>query len=165
MGPVVHVAVSFGIGAAVWVGGGSPMSIPVAVAAGVLPDLDHLIDFLDSKDQGRRQHMLRPFHAWEYLIIASIVGLGFYSDGLFVVAVLGYLSHLAIDQLANQVHPLAYSLAYRASKGFHRRHLTPRLFQRRAELPQEQMPLWGRLEPSLWRLITRNRVKSDAPPR
>ena len=53
MGPLVHTAVSLSIGTAAWVGGASPLAVPVAVAAGVLPDLDHVLDFCRVIGAGR----------------------------------------------------------------------------------------------------------------
>ncbi len=144
---------SLSIGAAAWVGGGSPLAVPVALAAGVLPDLDHLVDYIDSKDEGWKRHMFRPFHAWEYFFLASIVALAFYSNQLFLIAILGYLSHIAIDQFANRVHPLAYTLTYRVLKGFRRRELTPHLFEPRYRMTQQPIPFWARMEPSVWKLV------------
>lgn len=159
MGPIVHATVSLTIGVAVWVGGGSPLAVPVALAAGVLPDLDHVIDYLDSKDAGWQRHMFRPFHAWEYFFLASIVALAFYSNQLFLVAIFGYLSHIAIDQLGNRTHPLAYTLTYRVFKGFRRRVLTPHLFDPGYRIERQPMPNWARLDPTLWKIVVavRNR--------
>ncbi|MDA0735326.1 MAG: hypothetical protein O2860_12225, partial [Chloroflexi bacterium] len=134
-------------------------ALPVALAAGVLPDLDHVIDYLDSRDDGWKRHMFRPFHAWEYLLLASIVALAFYSNQLFLVAIFGYLSHIAIDQLANRAHPLAYTLTYRIMKGFRRRELTPHLFEPRYRMARQPMPFWARLEPTLWKLVVAVRNK------
>ena len=159
MGPIVHATVSIGIGATAWAGGGSPLAVPVALAAGVLPDLDHLLDYFDSRDAGRRRHMFRPFHAWEYCLLASIVALAFYSNQLFLVAIFGYLSHIAIDQVSNRVHPLAYTLTYRVLKGFRRRELTPHLFAPGYRMDRQPKPNWAMLEPTLWRILVsvRNR--------
>ena len=157
MGPLGHTVASVGIGAAVWAFTGPLWAIPVAFAAGVLPDVDHLIDFLDSRDNGRRRHMFRPLHGWEYFLVSLVIVLAFYSGPLFWAAVLGYLSHLVIDQITNRTHPLAYSIIYRAMKGFRRRHLTPAHFDGSYVPSERPVPLWGRLEPSLWRLLTRLR--------
>jgi len=159
LGPIVHATVSLSVGVTAWAVGGSPLAVPVSVAAGVLPDLDHLIDYLDSLDAGRPRHMFRPFHAWEYVFLASIVALGLYSNQLFLVAVLGYLSHIAIDQLSNPVHPLAYTLTYRVFKGFRRRALTPHMFDPSYWRVQQSKPYWAILEPTLWKIVVavRNR--------
>jgi hypothetical protein len=124
-------------------------------------DVDHLIDFFDSRDERWNRHMFRPFHAWEYFLAALALLLLVWPDTLFLAAILGYLSHLVIDQLTNRVHPLAYSLAFRASKGFRRRHLTPFLFDGSYKIPKTPRPLWGRLEPSLWRLVTKLRGEEN----
>ena len=161
MGPVGHTVASVGLGALVWTTTGSTLAIPTAVAAGVLVDLDHLIDFFDSKDEGRNRHMFRPFHAWEYFLAALVLLLLSWPDPLFLAAVLGYLSHLVIDQFTNRVHPLAYSIAFRASRGFRRQYLTPFLFDESFKMPKTPRPLWGRVEPSLWRLVTKLRGEED----
>ena len=158
MGPIGHTVASAGVGAIAWYTTGSPLAIPVALGTGVLVDLDHVTDIFDSEDQGHNRHMFRPFHAWEYLLVALVVLLGFSLHPLFVVAFFGYLSHLLLDQLANRVHPMAYFIAYRAAHGFRRRHLSPYIFSESYRpLDDESIPLWGRLEPSLWRLVTRIR--------
>ena len=159
LGPLGHSVLSAGVGTAVWASTDSLLAIPVAFAAGILPDLDHVTDFFDSRDEGRNCHMLRPFHAWEYFVASLVVVLAFYSGPLFWAALLGYLGHLALDQTANRTHPLAYFIIYRASKGFRRRHLTPHIFDPKYIAERESMSFWGRLEPSIWRLVTKLRGK------
>lgn len=144
---------SLGIGSVAWAATGSPLALPIAVTTGVLVDLDHVIDFFDSKDQGRLCHMLRPFHAWEYLFLALVVLLLSSQHSLFLVAFLGYLSHLLLDQFANRVHPLAYFIVYRAAHGFRRRQLTPYVFSESYQPVEAAVPWWGKLEPSVWRLV------------
>ena len=153
MGPIGHAAASLGLGGVAWAATGSPLALPVAVTTGVLVDLDHVIDFFDSKDQGRRSHMFRPFHAWEYLLLTLVVLLIFSQHPLLLVAFLGYLSHLLLDQFVNRVHPLAYFIVFRAAHGFRRRHLTPYYFSASYQNVAEAMPWWGKLEPSIWRLV------------
>ncbi len=155
MGPIGHTAVSLGLGGVAWAATGSPLALPVAVTTGVLVDVDHVIDFFDSKDRGRACHMLRPFHAWEYLLLTLAVLLIFSQHPLLLVAFLGYLSHLLLDQFANRVHPLAYFIVYRAAHGFRRRQLTPYVFSESYQPVEEAVPWWGRLEPSIWRLVER----------
>ena len=153
MGPIGHTAASLGLGGVAWAATGSPLALPVAVTTGVLVDLDHVIDFFDSRDQGRRSHMFRPFHAWEYLLLALVLLLTFSQHPLFLVAFLGYLSHLLLDQFANQVHPLAYFIVYRAAHRFRRRQLSAYVFSESYPQVEEAVPWWGRLEPSIWRLV------------
>lgn len=161
MGPIGHTLASLGVGVGVWAVTDSPLAIPVAFAAGVLPDLDHIIDFFDPKENGRSILMLRPFHAWEISMVSLMAVLAFSGGDLFWAAVLGYLSHLALDQTANRVHPLAYCLTFRVLKGFQRRHLSPRIYDPDYLAAKESMPAWGRLEPSIWRLVTRLRSQQN----
>jgi hypothetical protein len=161
LGPIGHTLASLSVGVGVWSVTGSPLAIPVAFAAGVLPDLDHITDFFDPKENGRSIFMLRPFHAWEIFLVSLLVVLAFQWGDLFWAAVLGYLSHLMMDQMANRVHPLAYCLTFRVLKGFRRRHLTPRFYDPAYLAARESMPLWGRLEPSIWRLVTRLRSQQN----
>lgn len=161
MGPIGHTIASVGLGALVWTATGSTLAVPTAVAAGVLVDLDHLIDFFDSRDEDWNRHMFRPFHAWEFFLAALALLPLFWPNPLFLAGMLGYLSHLVIDQSTNRVHPLAYFIAFRASRGFRRRYLTPFLFDKSRKIPQTHRPFWGRLEPSLWRLVTKIRGEED----
>ncbi len=155
MGPIGHIAAAAGMGATVWVVTGSALAVPAALAAGVLVDLDHLVDFLDSRENGHYRHMLRPFHAWEYSgALLALALLPWFFHPIFLAAVLGYLSHMLLDQVVNRVHPLAYFIIYRASHGFRRRQLTPHLFNRPYLYP-EQVPWWGKLEPSVWKMVVR----------
>ena len=157
MGPIGHTAASLGVGAAAWFITGSPLAIPVALATGVFVDLDHVTDFFDSRDQGRPRHMLRLFHAWEYLLVTLVVVLAFSQHPMLLTALLAYLSHLLLDQFANRVHPMAYFIVYRAAHGFRRSHLSPNKCGESSESLDGSLPLWGRLEPWLWRLVTRFR--------
>ena len=68
---------SAGVGAIAWFTTGSLLAIPIALAAGVLVDVDHVVDIFDSEDQGHKRHMLRLLHAWEYLLVTLVVVLVF----------------------------------------------------------------------------------------
>ncbi|MCH8108589.1 MAG: hypothetical protein IIB15_00530 [Chloroflexi bacterium] len=145
--------VSTGIGVGVWVATDSPLAVPVAVAAGVLIDADHVTDYFDLPRLSNRKYMLRYFHAWEYSLVGLVALSTFWYHPLLLAAVLGHLSHLLIDQVTNRIHPLAYLIVYRASRGFKRVHLTPYWVERSSMLTDESIPLWGRMEPWLWRLV------------
>ncbi|MCI0438607.1 MAG: metal-dependent hydrolase [Chloroflexi bacterium] len=160
MGPIGHAVVAAGIGAGVWAATGSPFAVPIAVAGGVLPDVDHFVDYhFDKKDEdGRNWHMFRLLHAWEYALAGLIVLLGFWFHPLLLALVLGQASHIFLDQLANRPRALAYSFLYRAMYNFERRRLTPRIYKpeyiRRFKEPK---PRWAKYEPTLWRLYARLR--------
>ena len=117
------------LGAGIWVATGSPVAFAFALTTGVFTDIDHSVDLFNPDDHGRQRYMLRPFHAWEYSIVALVVLLASWYHPVFLAAIVGHLSHLVIDQFTNRVHPLGYFIAFRASRGFRRRRLTPHLFE------------------------------------
>ena len=127
------------------------MAVPVAVATGVLIDSDHAADVFNHAFMGPRRRMVRLFHAWEYTV-AGFVVLGFWYHPILLAATLGHLSHLVLDQVTNEVRPLAYSLIYRIRHRFARIELSPKRFED-SSLPRlSPTPLWGRIEPTGWRL-------------
>jgi hypothetical protein len=130
------------------------MAVPVAIATGVLTDADHVVGLFDSI---RSRYMLSLFHAWEYSFIALAVLLVFWYHPLFLAAILGHLGHLLGDQLAHRVYPLTYFITYRASRGFARRRIGPCRGEPSDSFSGELVPLWGRVEPWLWRLVSRAR--------
>ena len=103
---------------------------------------------------GHGRHMVRFFHAWEYTAV-GFIALAFWYHPIFLAAMLGHLSHMAIDQTTNNVGPLSYSMAYRIRRRFIRSDLTPELFKDNALPLPSETPFWGRAEPTLWRLYLR----------
>ena len=157
MGPIGHTAASLGVGASAWFITGSHLAIPVALVTEFFVDLDHVTDLFDSQDHGRHRHMLRLFHAWKYLLVTLVVVLAFSQHPMLLTALLAYLSHLLLDQLANRVHPMAYFIVYRAAHGFRTNHLSLNKCGESFRSSDCSIPLWGRVEPWLWRLVTRFR--------
>lgn len=104
--------------------------------------------------------MLRFFHAWEYSATA-LVALVIWYHPLLLAAFLGHLSHMILDQIFNSVHPLAYFMSYRVLKRFNRRALTPRVFELNADIFRYSTPWWGRLEPTLWKIVIRRRIRRE----
>ncbi len=127
------------------------MAVPVAVATGVLIDSDHITDVFGSEFMGPRPHMVRFFHAWEYTA-AGLIALGFWYHPILLAATLGHLSHMVIDQVTNQVRPLAYSLIYRIRHRFARTELGHRRSEDSSPPRRSPTPIWGRIEPTGWRL-------------
>ena len=127
------------------------MAVPVAVATGVLIDSDHVTDVFGPEFMGPRPHMVRFFHAWEYTA-AGFIALGFWYHPIILAAVLGHLSHMVFDQVTNQVRPLAYSLLYRGRHKVARKELSQRRPEDSSLPPRSPTPLWGRIEPTGWRL-------------
>ena len=115
----------------------------MAVAVGVLTDVDHLIDVFDGIENNRPRHMMRPFHAWEFAALGVLA--------LFLAALLGYVSHLVLDELGNATHSLAYFITYRALVKFKRSRLTPVVYGP-THWAQGDLPAWARYEPTAYRL-------------
>ena len=96
-------------------------ALPVLVA-GVLVDLDHLVDLAVNRRAGDVRYLILPLHAWEWvlglLVRASRLRRGL-AGGLAV--------HLALDQLNSVIrHPLFYWITVRAAYRF--RAETPLVF-------------------------------------
>jgi hypothetical protein len=104
------------------------------LVSGFLVDADHMLDHQlyhhapPGEAEVARQRMILALHGWEYLALLAAVepralrGRASTDHGL----TLGYLFHLAIDQLSNEVeHPLTYLVLYRASRGFSGRFFAP----------------------------------------
>ena len=141
------------LGGAVWVATGEPWAVPVAVAVGVLTDVDHLVDVFDRVEDGHNRHMLRPFHAWEFTALGVFALFAYFNNPLFLAALLGYISHIALDEVGNRTKPFAYFITYRALVKFERRRLTPHVFSPR-HWSQMNPPSWARYEPTfygIWR--------------
>ena len=118
MGPVGHVLVSSAVAGGVWAATGSPVAAGVTVAVGVLMDGDHVYDYYQRYARGELGKLYVPLHAWEY----SLLGLGLLAFGLnhpiFLGAVLAHLAHVSSDHWHNGLGRFAYSITYRAIKGF-----------------------------------------------
>ena len=153
---------SSSLGGAVWAATGEPWAVPVAVAVGVLTDVDHLVDFFDGAEDGHNRHMLRPFHAWEFTALGVFALFAYFSNPLFLAAVLGYISHIALDEVGNTTRPFAYFITYRAFVKFKRRRLTPQVFSPR-HWSQMNPPWWARYEPTVYQLWRWHRARGSRP--
>ena len=159
LGPIGHTVVAVGIGAAVWSATEEPAAVPVAIATGVLIDSDHILDWMDWLSKGYKSHLLVLFHAWEYTLVGLLVLATFWYHPLLLAAVLGHLGHLIGDQIANPVHPLGYSIIYRITHRFDHGRL---VHEHRLFVPHEEVPLWGQVEPWLWKFLQRRRHSRQA---
>ena len=125
MGPVGHTAVSTVIGASVWGATGSPLAGAVAVGAGVVVDIDHLVDYYRWWVMRRPDKVLVLLHGWEYSIVGLLVlNLVFYHP-IFLAVVLAHLGHVATDHFHNRLSPLGYSIVYRAWVRFDAQKIAP----------------------------------------
>lgn len=90
-------------------------------------DLDHFIDyfsyygfnfnlfkFLGGEHFEVTQRAIVPLHAWEWVIVLSLISLKRGWKSLSTILLMGIIPHLILDSI-NQNHFLFYSIIYRAS--------------------------------------------------
>ena len=116
LGP--HLAISTAVGGAVWAVTGEPLAVPAAIAAGVLPDADHVLDFYIKYVRRDRRFLFLLFHGWEFLAAGIVLHLTLFSQPWALAAVLGYAGQLIADQAANRVKWHTYFITARAALGF-----------------------------------------------
>ncbi len=118
MNLVPHVIASSAAGAGVWAATGEPVALPVAVAAGVLPDLDHLLDyyFRYIRHDWRRLYLL--LHGWEYAAAMIAVYAFWLREPWVLAALLGYATQVGGDQLFNRPQWHTYFITARAINRF-----------------------------------------------
>ena len=112
--PRYHTAVTLGLAALVvarsrrW-----RDAVPILVA-GVLVDVDHLVDLGVARAVGGPQYIVLPLHAWEW-----VFGLLARNDRAARNLAGGLATHLALDQINPAIaHPLFYWIVVRALHGF-----------------------------------------------
>jgi hypothetical protein len=110
--PHKHIAISVAVGAAAWWGTGDPVAGAASLATGVLPDVDHIIDYSYYRWRGEHRLIL-PLHAYEFALLGTVIAL-LESNNILGWAVLSYFIHLLADQSENRTHKLGYSLLFRA---------------------------------------------------
>ena len=153
MGPIGHAVISSAVAGGTWAITGSPAAAGVALGVGVLMDVDHLYDYYQRYVKGKKDRVYVLFHAWEYSMIMSFISLVFYHPFLLAV-ILGHLAHVTTDHVWNRLTPFAYSITYRAIKGFDSRHIAPHhhVMDSYRSLPH-LLPLGHRVEPWFQRKI------------
>ena len=153
MGPIGHTVISSAVAGGTWAITGSPAAAGLALGVGVLMDVDHLYDYYQRYVKGKKDRVYVLFHAWEYSMIMSFISLVFYHPFLLAV-ILGHLAHVTTDHVWNRLTPFAYSITYRAIKGFDSRHIAPHhhVMDSYRSLPR-LLPLGHRVEPWFQRKI------------
>ncbi len=116
--PTYHLLVAGTLGIGVYQASGSWEAGVATVAAGVLPDADHLLDYYNWLVRRRLHHMFYLFHGWEYLGLFLVVAALLSWPGLVIGVTLGYASHVVGDYLTHHRNAASYSLLYRARHGF-----------------------------------------------
>jgi hypothetical protein len=114
--PHKHAILSATVGAIGWWMTKEPATGVAALAGGVLPDIDHLIDYGYYGWRGEHRIIL-PLHGYEFALLGTVVALRT-GDKILGIAVLSYLIHLLADQAENRTHIFAYSLLFRAWNRF-----------------------------------------------
>jgi hypothetical protein len=114
--PQKHVIVSVVIGTIGWQVTGDIRACAVSVAAGVLPDVDHIVDYSYYRWRGKHRLIL-PLHGYEYAALSALAAL-LTRNQILGVAAISYMVHLLADQMENHTHRLGYSVLYRIRHRF-----------------------------------------------
>jgi hypothetical protein len=114
--PHKHAIISAAIGAIGWWRTKDIKAGVAAVAAGVLPDLDHIADYAYYRSRGTHRLIL-PLHGYEYAVFGAIAALRAGSR-ILGIAALSYLVHLLADQMENRTHLLGYFVLFRVWRRF-----------------------------------------------
>ena len=123
MKPPGHAAISLGIGGVLWAITKPPYAMVAGFLAGVMIDLDHLVEYYRwfvKEDNSRVYYFL---HSYELAIPAFLGGYLSGWDPVVLGVSCAFLGHVLTDQLFNPVVPLGYFFTYRAMKGFRRREI------------------------------------------
>jgi hypothetical protein len=114
--PHKHVIISTTVGVIGWWRTREPAVGLAALFAGVLPDIDHLVDYSYYRWRGEHRLIL-PLHGYEFALLGAVIALRA-GDKITSAAVLSYLIHLLADQAENRTHIFGYSLLFRAWNRF-----------------------------------------------
>ena len=115
---VPHIVVSGSAGAVIWMGSGEPETIAIAILAGTLPDLDHILDFWNWYVRKNTEKLYLFFHGWEYLGLMIMINSLLWPEPWMLSITAGYATQIGTDQLFNGVRWRAYFILMRAAAGF-----------------------------------------------
>lgn len=115
-----HLAASSTAGAAVWAGTGEPLALPIAIAAGVLPDGDHLLDYYFRYIRQDRRFQFYLLHGWEYLVTGIFIYAFIWTEPWMLALVVGYATQIGLDQISHgkESGATAYLISRRIMTGF-----------------------------------------------
>ena len=114
--PHKHAIMSTMVGAVGWWTTREPAACAAALTTGVLPDIDHIVDYSYYRWRGVHRLIL-PLHGYEFALLGTIIAL-LTGNKILGIAVLSYFIHLLADQSENRTHKLGYSLLFRARYRF-----------------------------------------------
>lgn len=131
-----HCAISLTLSGVFYAYAGSAPGAALFLASGILVDVDHFLeyflakpllkfraaDFFDfwmNKGFLKSRRVFLVLHSYEVVAVLVIAGVITGQNGVYFAALLGWLQHILLDQLANTINfPWLYSFIYRLSKGF-----------------------------------------------
>jgi hypothetical protein len=126
--PRYHTAVSIGLATLVVLRSHRWRDALPILVAGILVDVDHLVDFTANRAAGAPLWAILPLHAWEW-VFSLLSRRRRLTDGVAS----GLAVHLALDQMNHAItHPLFYWITFRA------------LHQFRARPPLVELERWQR---------------------
>jgi hypothetical protein len=142
MKPSRHLALSTGVGGVVWAASGEPLAIPIAIAAGVLIDVDHAPDLWSSLVLRRSPTVIYPLHAWEWVAMLIAYGAWVGYPWWLAALIAAFGLHVATDQIFNRAGPWTYFFFYRARHGFRVAKVAPHWrVENTMQALQQEMPL------------------------
>jgi len=112
MQPHKHAMIAAAVGGIGWWQTKAPSALVAALAAGLLPDIDHIVDYAVLHQRGEHRLIL-PLHGYEFALIGAVIAWR-KADQILGVAALSYLLHLLADQTENRTQWWGYSLFFRA---------------------------------------------------
>lgn len=139
--PRYHAALSLGLAALVVRRSRRWRDAWPILVAGVLIDLDHLLDLVVNRRAGdEARYLILPLHAWEWVFALVVRG-----TRLSLGLAGGLAAHLAMDQLNKAIrHPFFYWISLRAAHGFRAR--APLVYPER----MKEGARWMRQSPLDW---------------
>ena len=125
MKPLAHLALSAAIGGGVWAATGEINAFPSAVAAGLLCDVDHVLDYYNWYVRRDRRRTIVLLHAWELVAAGALVYAFAVREAWMLAVILGYAAHVVTDQIFNDGYLHTYSMLARAVVGFRAQRVPP----------------------------------------
>lgn len=139
MRPAQHIALTAVASAPVYLATRSPQITAVFAAAGVLIDLDHLMDFVlwDKRPLDPKRFLkegvprtwpklIYLLHGYEWIAMLAIISWKLANPYLWAITI-GWIFHLSIDEIGNRmpanrtrIFPMFYFFTFRLLHGFKR---------------------------------------------
>ena len=113
------------MGLALWAATGDAITLPAAVGAGVLTDVDHLLDYYNRYIRRDWRRIFLLLHGWEYLALALGLYFFVFREPWMLAVALGYLTQIGGDQIFNGGRWFSYLIIGRAVVGFRSSRILP----------------------------------------